>query len=395
MAEIKKKVSVLTPTYNDSEMIEETLQSLIGQTYDCWEWIVINDGSTDNTEECIQKLIAKYEIGDKCRYISQDNADQLNALLRGLENASGDYIFILHSDDQLPFDTFFSDCVKIMEDNPQTDGLFGDLTIMNEASRVIGHQRVKEYSVNEKDPALMLLWLGRNIYSDFAFHRASVYRDAVKDNYLTWNMPLWIDLRNDGVKMLNYVSVPFPVLKYRVHAGNYINNELGRLNVINGELRTAVELMKHYSVPRYKFQYLVFRTMNKLMPGKEYRVHYEKRPTQNKYDVISFIVQKRYPDGGANNVFLSSLLSFYRQQSDREFELPKLDKGLNVYYGKDVRLFNRRLLDGTLEPFYQLFMNEMKKGFSSITVQDEEDRIKAENIAKFMCIGGVEVRVRG
>ena len=67
MTEQKAKISVLTPTYNDSESIEETLLSLLNQTYQNWEWIVINDGSTDDTEAHIAGLIRKYGISKKCR----------------------------------------------------------------------------------------------------------------------------------------------------------------------------------------------------------------------------------------------------------------------------------------------------------------------------------------
>lgn len=107
MTEQKAKISVLTPTYNDSESIEETLLSLLDQTYQNWEWIVINDGSTDDTESRIAGLIQKYGISEKCRYIYQENADQLNALIHGLEFVTGDYVFTLHSDDLLPEEEFF------------------------------------------------------------------------------------------------------------------------------------------------------------------------------------------------------------------------------------------------------------------------------------------------
>ena len=48
-----KKITVLTPTYNDSKSITETLTSLSSQTYTNWESIIIDDGSTDNTEKII------------------------------------------------------------------------------------------------------------------------------------------------------------------------------------------------------------------------------------------------------------------------------------------------------------------------------------------------------
>lgn len=57
-------------------------------------------------------------------------------------------------------------------------------------------------------------------------------------------------------------------------------------------------------------------------------------------------------------------------------------------------MFNRRLLDGTLEPFYLSFMEEMKKGFGKITVQSEADRKKVKDFARFFCIGHIEVEIR-
>lgn len=393
MAEKKVKISVLTPTYNDSDSIEETLMSLIKQTYQNWEWIVINDGSTDDTEAHITRLIEKYNISEKCRYVYQKNADQLNALIHGLEFISGEYVFTLHSDDLLPEDDFFEKCIQEMEAHPNIDGIFGDLLLIDEHTEIVGRQKVNEYSIRKDTPALMLLWLGRNLYSDVAFHRASVYRGAVKDNYLTWNMPLWIDLRDGNIKMLNYMSVPFPVLKYRVHEGNYINNELGRMNVINGELRTAVELMKHYSIPAYRHQYLMYRIMNKLFPRWKFRVRYSKKATEEPYKIISFIIQKRYPEGVKDNIFLSSLLGFYGSDSEREVTLPPLGN-VKVYYGKDVRLFNKLLLQNELEAFYLSFMQEMKKGFRRVIVQNEEDADKMKDIMKFLCISHTEIGIK-
>lgn len=393
MAEKKAKISVLTPTYNDSDSIEETLMSLIKQTYQNWEWIVINDGSTDDTEAHIIRLIEKYNISEKCRYVYQQNADQLNALIHGLEFISGEYVFTLHSDDLLPEDDFFEKCIQEMEAHPNIDGIFGDLLLIDEHTEIVGRQKVNEYSIRKDTPALMLLWLGRNLYSDVAFHRASAYRGAVKDNYLTWNMPLWIDLRDGNIKMLNYMSVPFPVLKYRVHEGNYINNELGRMNVINGELRTAVELMKHYSIPAYRQQYLMYRIVNKLFPGWKFRVRYSKKATEEPYKIIFFIIQKRYPEGVKDNIFLSSLLGFYGSDSEREVILPPLGN-VKVYYGKDVRLFNKLLLQNELEAFYLSFMEEMKKGFRRVIVQNEEDADKMKDIMKFLCISHTEIRIK-
>ena len=51
------------------------------------------------------------------------------------------------------------------------------------------------------------------------------------------------------------------------------------MNVINGELRTATELMNHYKIQNYKYKYFEFRLFNKIAPYKCYKVKYEKMPT--------------------------------------------------------------------------------------------------------------------
>ena len=58
-----KKITVLTPTYNDSKSITETLTSLSSQTYTNWESIIIDDGSTDNTKSIIENF--KKEKADR------------------------------------------------------------------------------------------------------------------------------------------------------------------------------------------------------------------------------------------------------------------------------------------------------------------------------------------
>ena len=180
------KISVITPTFNDGESISETMQSILSQTYNNWEWIVVNDGSTDNTENIIQELFKEYNISEKSKYIYQENSDQLNAIINGLNYVTGDYIFILHSDDLLPSEQFFERCISMMKSNPKIDGIFGNLILIDERSSEKGLQVVRKYRRSQNEIARLLLWLGRNTYSDIAFHKRDAYICSVKDNYLTW-----------------------------------------------------------------------------------------------------------------------------------------------------------------------------------------------------------------
>jgi glycosyltransferase involved in cell wall biosynthesis len=87
------KVSVIIPTYNRSNLLLEAVQSVLNQTYQDFEIIVIDDGSTDDTEEVINGY------SDKLRYFKQENAGVNAARNRALELTQGEYIATLDNDD--------------------------------------------------------------------------------------------------------------------------------------------------------------------------------------------------------------------------------------------------------------------------------------------------------
>lgn len=378
------KISVLTPTYNDGCSMRETLQSLVSQTYENWEWIVINDGSTDDTDSIVKDLIKEYQIEQKCVYVKQENQDQLNALLNGCNYITGDFVFVLHSDDLLPSETFFQQCIDEMDRNPNLEGILGDLIIINEKSEVTGVQRVAGYQKKKSVPPIMLLWLGRNIYVDVAFHRSESFLDKIKENYLTWNMPFWLYYQ-EIPRMVNYKKTSFPMLKYRVHSGNYANSELGTHNVLNGELRTAIKLMHYYNIPCYKYQYVMYRLFNKLGLAHLFCVNYKLCATKDKAKVIDFIIRKRFSEY-QDKTYFHSIYQFYKNKTERVLDMSGFEESTVVYYGKDSRTFNKKLLSHSLESNYHWFMEEMCKGFDRITNYEHLGAEKVRAILKFFCI---------
>ncbi len=379
------KISVIMPTYNDADSLVKTIESLLSQSYENFEVIIMDDGSTDNTKEIVNSIKDK-----RINYFYKENEDQLNAILSSLDKITGDYIYILHSDDLLPNNNFFEDSVKFMKEN-ECDAFIGDLIIINEKDEVTGYQKVKKYKDAKYILPLQYLWLGRNLYIDVAFYKKEVYLDRVKNNYLTWNTPHWIDFKKN--KIGNIKNAPFPILKYRVFEGNYINSEIGKLNVINGELRTLVNLMKDYNLPLYKAQYLKYRVLNKLGLESLYRPLYNKCEEKNKYEKIKFVIEKRFNENYRKNEYLNSLVEFYKNENNRSFTLNnKIDK---VYFGKDMRLFNKKLVEENLEKVYYELFSEMKKGFNKIIVINSEEKEKMEVICEMLCIHPfVKVEVR-
>ena len=142
---MNKKVSVIMPTYNDCKSIEETLDSLVMQTYKNWELVIVDDGSTDDTKKVIEEYKIKKDKNNQIKYILQENGDQLNAILNGIQYLTGDYVYLLHSDDLLDSKEVFEKCINYMEKHKECDALTADLTIIDENSNITGIQKVKKY----------------------------------------------------------------------------------------------------------------------------------------------------------------------------------------------------------------------------------------------------------
>ena len=100
---IMKRLTIFTPTYNRAYIINILFDSLKRQTFNDFEWIVIDDGSTDNTEELIHKIISS-EHEFPIVYKKIMNKGKHNAINQGVQLATGRLFFIVDSDDSLPCD---------------------------------------------------------------------------------------------------------------------------------------------------------------------------------------------------------------------------------------------------------------------------------------------------
>ncbi len=109
------KVSVIIPAYNAMLYLPETLDTLLGQTFEDFEVIIINDGSTDNIEEWFSTVQVK---DSRLRLISQANQGQGKARNIGIQNTRGEYIAFLDADD-LWAPTKLEKQVNMLDSNPE------------------------------------------------------------------------------------------------------------------------------------------------------------------------------------------------------------------------------------------------------------------------------------
>lgn len=119
------KVSIITIAFNSAETIEDTIQSVIAQDYDNIEYIIIDGGSNDDT----LNIIEKYKDWIH-KVISEPDKGIYDAMNKGVNNASGDLIGILNSDDFYAHSDVISKVVsKITEAN--TDSIYADLVYVD------------------------------------------------------------------------------------------------------------------------------------------------------------------------------------------------------------------------------------------------------------------------
>lgn len=93
---IKPLVSVVTPTFNRAHTIKQAIGSVLSQTYQNWEMIIVDDGSTDNTKEVIESI-----KDDRIHYYSKQNGGPSKARNYGIKRTKGEWIMYLDSDDEL------------------------------------------------------------------------------------------------------------------------------------------------------------------------------------------------------------------------------------------------------------------------------------------------------
>jgi len=108
------KISVIVPAYNIEEYIGKCMDSLVNQTLKDIEIIIVNDGSTDKTEEVIKEKIEQYK-DKRILFFSKENGGQSDTRNFGIKKATGEYIAFVDGDDYVELDMFESMYAKTQE----------------------------------------------------------------------------------------------------------------------------------------------------------------------------------------------------------------------------------------------------------------------------------------
>jgi Glycosyltransferases involved in cell wall biogenesis len=225
-----KLISVIVPCYNQASFLPETLDSLLAQTYQNWECLIIDDGSTDHCSEVAEI----YKIRDKrFRYFRQDNLGVAAARNNGIKKASGDFIQFLDSDDLIAPDKFFVQ-LDAFSKNADAYILYGDYACFDEGckskfwtySRVeIEGNPVVDFSKNWEDcfsiPIHCLL------YKKSCFEKWGMFDESFTSGKEDWDLHLRF-----AIGGAQHIYTKGRVAYYRVHKKSMIRS--GKLNMQKG-----------------------------------------------------------------------------------------------------------------------------------------------------------------
>ena len=215
-------ISVLMGVYNGDRFVKETVESILNQTFEDFEFIIVNDASSDNTPEILRSYANK---DSRIIIIKNDcNLGLTKSLNKGLSKCKGIYIARLDADD-VAVKNRLQEQYSYMQNYPETAFLCSDVSVIGEQG-----QKLKEVYLNPRQLPVeqFLLFDGSLIHSAMFFRRDVICKlDGYNENYLTrQDLELWLRALRLGYK-IDILHDKLILLRY--HQASLSNNSINNL----------------------------------------------------------------------------------------------------------------------------------------------------------------------
>lgn len=218
------KISVIIPCYNYGRYLTDAVESVVHQTFQDYEIIIVNDGSTDNTKLIAESLIGGYK-NHRITLINQPNSGQ-PAISRnnGIAVSKGKYILCLDADDKI-VSTMLFECAKVLEDNPNVAIAYTDRLDFDGVERVV---EAGDYNFEKLKYENHISYCA--LYRREVWERVGGYRANVK-GCEDWDF--WVAA---GVKGFSGRRIPKPLFKYRRHDTGRFQQSLQNMEIIKAQI---------------------------------------------------------------------------------------------------------------------------------------------------------------
>ena len=248
-------VSVVIPAYNSEQYITETVDSVLLQSYRPIEIIVIDDGSTDNTQEKLKPYL------HKIKYIKKENGGASSARNKGIINSHGDYIAFLDADDLWRKEKIEKQ-MALFEDDPNVGLVYCDSSTFDENGTI--HLSLKEIVETPTGNVMMDM-----IVHNFLNNSSVVVRKRCFDQIGLWNENL-VNGNDYDMWLRVAVQAKFGFVDYVLVDTRYHSHGLSNLTDLQCEnsikiqeaficrVKNDIELPKKIVQKTYSYKYLVW-----------------------------------------------------------------------------------------------------------------------------------------
>lgn len=212
------KVSVVIPCYNYGRYLTDAVESVVNQTYQDFEIIIVNDGSTDNTKLVAESLIESYK-NYNIVLLNQTNSGQ-PAITRnhGIAESKGKYILCLDADDKIA-PTMIEECVKVLENDASVAIAYTDRMDFDGIDKVV---QAGDYNFEKLKYENHISYCA--LYRREVWEQVGGYRTNVK-GCEDWDF--WVAA---GIKSYFGKKIPKPLFQYRRHDTGVFQSVQGRLH---------------------------------------------------------------------------------------------------------------------------------------------------------------------
>lgn len=244
------KISVVTASYNYQEYIKQTIQSVLDQTYQDWEMIIVDDGSIDNSIEVIRSYCEKDSRIKLFTHENKQNKGLAETVKLGIEKAQGEWIVFLESDDLINPDYMSKKLEVIKQHRNDINLIFNDCEFFGDSQKTsdfeICFRKTRKNLARAKYPRRMFynFYLSNKI---FTFSAVMAKReDLLKmdftpsmDSHIDWW--LWVQMAYLG----KFYYIPEKLTKWRLHVGSYIY-KIKHNSPIQLQVKIYLEIFKKY-----------------------------------------------------------------------------------------------------------------------------------------------------
>lgn len=215
-------ISIIIPTYNQVEYIDYTLQSVINQNYENWECLIVDDGSTDHTEEIVNEIIKK---DSRFNYFKKVNGGASSARNCGLDMAKGDFIQFLDSDDYIHEDKLVKG-IEAFEKNNDSEIIISNFNMFKDTINTLlppyCNLENRIFDLN----SILLDWdVNYTIPLHCGLFHKSVFDNVRFDETIQskedWIM--WVTIFKNGAKA-SYINQSLAFYRYNDN-GNHLNDD--------------------------------------------------------------------------------------------------------------------------------------------------------------------------